>query len=366
MKASVIGSAMIDTIAIVDSDRIEKMSMANAASAFLLLEAGRKIDARDVSTHTGGGAVNVSVALARLGASVTIVVKLGRDQRASTITDRLARNGIDTSVLVSTDQEPTGASVMIASHDKDATIFTYRGANVLLDSSEIAPSALAADLVYVAPLSDNSADTYPHIVETAKSAGAFLAVNPGIRQISARGQTFRNTLPFVDVLILNRKEAEGLLPLLIAEFGDQGTVFQQYSGDALPRLLVSGLSGGGYDLSLTGFVKAVLNCGTKAVAITDSSQGSYVATSEALWFCPSLARTVAGTAGAGDAFGATLAHEIKTGATIEDALRFATVNASSVVAHVDTQTGLLRRADLTEEVQKYANELQVREWQLAK
>lgn len=365
MRASVVGSAMIDTIAIVDSDRIEKMSMANAASAFLLLEAGRKIDARDVSTHTGGGAVNVSVALARLGASVTIIVKLGRDQRASSITDHLTRNDIDTSALVSTDEQPTGASVMIASHDKDATIFTYRGANVLLNSSEIATSTLAADLVYVAPLSDNSADTYPHIVETAKSAGAFLAVNPGIRQISARGQTFRKTLPFVDILILNRKEAEGLLPLLIAEFGDEGSSFQEQNGEALPRLLVSGLSGGGYDVTLTGFAISVLNCGTKAVAITDSSQRSYVATSEAILFCPSLARTVAGTAGAGDAFGATLAHEMKAGATIEDALRFATVNASSVVAHVDTQTGLLSRADLTAQAQKYATELKVRKWQFA-
>lgn len=365
MKASVIGSAMIDTIAIVDSDRIEKMSMANAASAFLLLEAGRKIDAREVSTHTGGGAVNVSLALSRLGASVTIVVKLGRDQRGSAIVDHLEKSGVNTSVLVSTDEQPTGASVMIASHDKDATIFTYRGANVLLNSSEIAPSTLAADIVYVAPLSDNSADTYPYIVETANAAGAYLAVNPGIRQISARGQTFRNTLPCVDVLILNRKEAEGLLPLLIAEFGDQGACGPQSNGEALPRLLVSGLSGGGYDLSLAGFTKAVLDCGTKAVAITDSSQGSYVATSDALWFCPSLTRTVAGTAGAGDAFGATLAYEIKAGATIEDALRFATVNASSVVAHVDTQTGLLTRADLTAEVVKYANELRVRKWQPA-
>ena len=40
MKALTIGGAMIDTIAIIASDRIERMSMLNADSSFLLLRGG--------------------------------------------------------------------------------------------------------------------------------------------------------------------------------------------------------------------------------------------------------------------------------------------------------------------------------------
>jgi ribokinase len=76
MKVLTIGGAMIDTIDIVDSGRIERMSMSNAHSSFLLLEEGRKTEAEEVSTHVGGGAVNVSVAMARLGLDVAVLAKL--------------------------------------------------------------------------------------------------------------------------------------------------------------------------------------------------------------------------------------------------------------------------------------------------
>ena len=67
MRVLTVGSAMVDTIAIIDSGRIERMTMLNADSSFLLLEEGRKTEAVEVSTHSGGGAVNVAVAIARLG-----------------------------------------------------------------------------------------------------------------------------------------------------------------------------------------------------------------------------------------------------------------------------------------------------------
>jgi len=82
MKILTVGGAMIDTIAIIDSDRIERMTMLNADSSFLLLEEGRKTEAEEVSTHPGGGAVNAAVAMARLGMDVALLAKLGTDARA--------------------------------------------------------------------------------------------------------------------------------------------------------------------------------------------------------------------------------------------------------------------------------------------
>ena len=61
MKILTVGSAMMDTIAIIDSSRIERTSMLNADSSFLLLGEGRKTEAEEISTHPGGGAVNAAV-----------------------------------------------------------------------------------------------------------------------------------------------------------------------------------------------------------------------------------------------------------------------------------------------------------------
>ena len=64
---------------------------------------------------------------------------------------------------------------------------------------------------------------------------------------------------------------------------------------------------------------------------------------------PALETKIVGTAGAGDAFGATLTAYLALGRRIDEAASAATVNWASVVEHVDTQqaycdvTNLIRR-----------------------
>src|SRR5215469_15556681 len=110
MKALTVGSAMIDTIAIIDSDRIERMPMLNAASSFLLLEEGRKTEAGEISAHCGGGAVNAAVAMARLGLDAAILAKLGTDERADTILAHLAQERVSTRFVRRDPRLPTGAA----------------------------------------------------------------------------------------------------------------------------------------------------------------------------------------------------------------------------------------------------------------
>ena len=160
MKALTVGGAMIDTIAVIANDRIERMTMRNADMSFLLLEEGRKNEAEDVSTHCGGGAVNAAISLARLGYDVSALVKLGQDARAETILARLAEEHVSTRFAMRDARAPTGASVLISSHDRNAAIFTFRGANTLLEPNDLKPDAFACDLVYVSSLSNESADSF--------------------------------------------------------------------------------------------------------------------------------------------------------------------------------------------------------------
>ena len=171
MKSLTVGGATIDTIAIIASDRIERMSMLNADSSFLLLKEGSKTEATEVSTHTGGGAVNSAVGMSRLGLDVSALVKLGKDARAETVLARLMAEGISTRWAVRDGRAPTGASVMVSSHDRNAAVFTFRGANTLLESADIKDEAFAVDLVHVASLSNKSAERFPEIIGKAKRGG---------------------------------------------------------------------------------------------------------------------------------------------------------------------------------------------------
>src|ERR1700694_2451258 len=112
MKALTVGGAMIDTIAIIPSDRIERMTMRNLDSSFLLLEEGRKTEALEVSTPVGGGAVNAAVGMARLGLDVATLVKLGKDARAEAVLARLMDQKVSTRWAMRDGRAPTGASVL--------------------------------------------------------------------------------------------------------------------------------------------------------------------------------------------------------------------------------------------------------------
>lgn len=341
MKALTVGSAMIDTIAIIESDRIERMSMLNAEASFLLLEEGRKTEALEISTHCGGGGVNAAVAMARLGIDVAALVKLGRDARADSILARLTDEGISARWAIRDPDEPTGASVLISSHDRNAAVFTFRGANTHLEPDDLADGAFAVDLVYVSGLSNKSADCFPAIVDKAKAHGALVAANPGVRQLSARGGEFQENLAHIDILAINRQEADALVANLVAKFGEGGPALPLEAGEQPPALLARGLTGGGFAMSLPAFLAALHELGIRYVVVTDGRGGAFLCSDGHITFCPAIDAEVAGTAGAGDAFVATFAAFVALGRPSEVALEAAALNAASVVGHVDTQTGLM-------------------------
>lgn len=157
--------------------------------------------------------------MARLGVDVAMLAKLGADTRARTILRRLEQEGVTTTWVKRDSRLPTGASVFISSHDRNAAIFTFRGANTLLELEDLRPDAFSVDLVYVANLSTESANCFSTIVERAKEHGALVAANPGPRQLSARGRAFFESLAAIDIPILNEIGADLLVPGLIARWG---------------------------------------------------------------------------------------------------------------------------------------------------
>lgn len=352
-----IGGALIDTIAVIGNGSIERMSMTNADRAFLLLEQGSKTEAEIVSTHPGGGAFNTAVSFARLGFDTAALIKISHDERGNAVQKRLSEEGISADFVVSTRDAPTGASVLISAHDRDAAIFTFRGANTLLEARDLPPQAFERDVVYVAGLSDKSADCFPDIARLAKKAGAFIATNPGIRQLTTRGGAFEESLPQIDLLSMNVDEAEALVPRLMARTGKLTSDSKNGLDQRLPSLLQRGLTNGAFTISLPQFVRALLDLGPRCILLTDGKRGAFAATKGQLTYCPSLKLDAVGTAGAGDAFSSTFVARFATGSSAGEALQAATVNAGSVIRFADTQTGLLTSWKLEQTLAQVGGEL---------
>ena len=341
MKSLHIGSAMIDTIVLVPSENIERATFTNDGKSFLMMETGVKLEARSITTHVGGGACNTGVSLARRGWEAGIAAKVGDDLNAAEIRKHLTNNTAGDRLIDS--QHATGVAVMVASHDRNASIFIHRGANETMTEADL-PEFSGMDLVYVTSLSNASAECYGPIVRNARTAGAMVASNPGIRQLTGRTPAFLEALHAVDLISINRVEAEALVPAMAARDESNETALP----DDPPPLLKRGLSFGGFDMGLIRFMRALQQIGPKWVSVTDGMDGAYLAGPDSVFWQPPIEAKVAGTAGAGDAFCSTLTAALVEGLSPETALQQASVNAASVVSHVDTSTGLLTLDQISE------------------
>ena len=117
--------------------------------------------------------------------------------------------------------------------------------------------------------------------------------------------------------------------------------------------------------SLKRLMGAVLSLGPRMLLVTDGGGGAYAASGDQIVHAAPAPVDVAGTAGAGDAFVSTFAGMTAQGASLNAALRAASLNAASVVGHVDTQTGLLRKAELDARLAAEAGRIQIQAWQIS-
>ena len=359
--ALTIGGAMHDTIVVLENNTVERISLSNAHLSYLLLEEGQKAEADLMAQSAGGGAVNTAIALARLGFKTSTLIKVGTDDKAAQIRTALAREGVSLQYVRETDRLGTGSSVLILAHDRNAAIFTYRGANGLLDFRDIAAAGLANDLVYISGLSNESATNFPAIVRAAHSAGAYIAANPGARQLSARADEFWSEIAKLSVLCVNRHEASLLIPHMKAPSEDYRPI-ETTSDTAPPWLLKYGLQFQSIHRGLIEWMRRILAMGVRTVVVTDGARGAYAATGAELTFCPALAAKVQGTTGAGDAFSSTFAAYAATGHEVGVCLQRATTNASAVVTVADAHSALLTHTTLEQVALDRSFELKLSRW----
>jgi ribokinase len=341
---------MIDIICIIATENVERMTFTNEGKSFLMVETGRKVAAESITNHVGGGACNTAVSLARRGWRAAVLAKTGTDRNAEAVGEHLLANGVATGHLIAEAGLATGTAVMVASHDRNASIFVHRGANETLAPSDL-PDALFAGigLVYVAPLSSRSADCFPDLVARAKASGAMVAANPGIRQLTSRTAEFIRSLAHVDLLSVNRVEAEALVPA----FAPHAEGPDPLPPEGAPALLKRSLSFGGFEMGLLRFLAAARAAGPNWILVTDGTDGAYLAGPDGVVWHPSLPVTVLGTAGAGDAYTSTLAAALAEGAAPAEAMLQAAMNAAAVVGALDTTSGLMTRQAMAQRRRKH-------------
>lgn len=285
----------------------------------ICFDLGSKIDVPAIHFKTGGSAVNAAITFANQGLSVATLCKIGKDTRGKSIIKRLKDAGAETKFVIEDKKNFTAYSIiMVAAGQR--TVFVHRGATEHLCCDEPVPygEIKKAKWLYITNLGGESAKIFFPIIDFAYENGIKIALNPGKAQLSL-GAELKPVLEKVDVLILNQEEASYLTEI---PFEKEEEVFKKL--DALVK----------------GFV--IMTKGPKGFTACDNNN---IYSGGILKEPKYVDRT-----GAGDAFGSGVVASIIKGKSLDDALQFASANATGVLTEWGANHGLL---DLDDGMHKF-------------
>ncbi len=263
----------------------------------------------------GGKGANQAVAAARLGADVTMVVKLGKDLFGDIAHKNLVEEGVKPDHIIRTEETHTGTATILLDSAGENMIVVAAGANTLLSPADLEAARQSignADVLLVQL--EIPMGTVRHAISLAHEAGVPVLLNPapGLALVP-------ELLRQVSVLTPNETEAEIITGLPVRSLTE---------AEAAGHRLVS--------------------LGVNAAVITLGGQGALIVTAEVVRHVAGRTVQVVDTTGAGDAFSGALAVALAEGQSLVDAVEFATVAASIQVTRLGTAPAMARRWEVEE------------------
>jgi ribokinase len=164
---------------------------------------GESVNGEQLLRAPGGKGANQAVAAARLGASVSMVGRVGRDAFGHELKSMLRDEEVSTRWVLGSER-PTGAALIFVDDNGDNCIGIAPGANLDLLPDDVPERLLQEADVLVAGLEVPLATT-AEALRLARQAGVRTVLN------AAPAQSLPESLPrHADVLIVNEQEAAAL------------------------------------------------------------------------------------------------------------------------------------------------------------
>lgn len=300
MKFDVVsfGSAVVDVF--IKTDISEK-------KGFMNYPIGEKILIEDLKFDVGGAGTNTAVAFSRLGLKTGCICEFGDDENGRRIKELLKKEKVE--FLGKTVKgELSGYSVVLDSKGGDRTILTYKGANDEVASSDI--PRFKTRWLYFSSLLGKSFDTQKKLaIKMKKKYKTKIAYNPSSYQI--KNMKILSLLKIIDILILNKQEAEMLL--------------KKYNSKEKDLLL-------GLHKLTKGIV--VITDKNKLITCYDGNKKYFLT--------PHKNIKVVERTGAGDAFASGFVAGQIVGKSIEECLNLGLKESEAVIQHFGAKNNLIR------------------------
>jgi ribokinase len=278
---------------------------------------GENLLASNLKFFPGGKGANQAVAVARLGAKVTLIGAVGQDFIGDFLLRNLEANGIDTRWIKREPSRTTGCAFIAIYPSGNNSIVVDPGANFTLQPADIGKtkeSIAAADAILT--VLEIPMETVEATLRAGREAGKLTVLDAGPpRRCSAE------LLGLADIVSPNETELEAL--------SGQPVQGRESARKAAEKLL---------------------DLGARTVVVKMGSDGSMLVNPEGAKHFPAHKIEAVDPTAAGDAFSAALTVKLASGAAIDDAIRYA--NAAGALAV--TKLGALPSLPTRDEVEAFA------------
>lgn len=274
---------------------------------------GETVLGGEFMTAGGGKGANQAVAAARLGADVTFVARVGRDQFGDSAVDGFEKEGIRTEFVTRDEDARSGVALICVDRHGENAIVVAPGANSRLTPEHVRGAVEAIRQADVLLLQlEIPVDSVLAAAEMAKQAGATVILNPApARDIPD------SLLEMVDVITPNETEAAMLAGLASTGGMPPGDI--------------------GRRLAAKSACDVVLTLGAK---------GAEVISKDEAYLLDAVKVEPVDTTGAGDSFNGALAVALAEGKGLSEAVKFAIKAAAITVTRVGAQPSLPTRAEV--------------------
>jgi len=307
-----IGDIKFDTFVVLDDASLQcSLKMPECQ---LCLEYGAKISVNVVASQIAGTAPNVATGLARMDLKTAVLSNMGLDATRALALETLKKEKVSTKYIHTAPKEQSAYSVVL----------NYKGDRTILAShirhAYQLPKDVKSRWLFVGEMGPGYENLYRSVAAKARNNGVLIAFNPGTIQIAERKKFLFDLLEQTYVLFVNLEEARAIV--------------------------------GGTTLELHHLAKALWELGPRKIVITDGKNGSYSFDGEEMLHCPIFPGRMVEATGAGDSFATGFLGGLMHGQLHDEALRWGSVNAASVVGKVGPTAGLLTTAQIRGRLKK--------------
>lgn len=299
---------------------LDLVTVGETMVAFIPKEQGFLRYVQSFGKKAAGAESNVAIGIAKLGHSSGWISKLGKDEFGEYILRELRGEGVDTSRVIRSGENPTGLMFKQFNNGGETTVCYYRSNSA---ASTLCPEEIDNDYIRQArivhisgvtpALSPSCARTIRHIVEITRQGGGQVSFDPNIRLKLWDRELARNTLgPLLsqsDIVLLGEDEGEILL------------------GTKEPSEMISLLR----------------QRGVKRIAVKMGSQGAVVADMKSIVKIPAVKTVSVDNVGAGDAFNTGVLCGIIEGRDIQECGEMGALMGSLAVSTYGDVEGLPNR-----------------------